>query len=126
MGDFKKLAVWHKSHDLTVELYRRTASFPGSEKYELVSQIRRSASSIGANIAEGCGRGGDGELGFFLKVARGSASELENHLLLSRDLDYLSLEEYAKLEASLREVGRMLAAFGNTVAIAKKAATGRK
>ena len=126
MGDFKKLAVWSKSHELTVELYRRTASFPSNEKYEIVSQIRRAASSIGANIAEGCGRGGDGELGFFLKVAQGSASELENHLLLARDLGYVTAADYADIEMRLREVGRMLAAFGTTIAAAKRAATSRK
>jgi four helix bundle protein len=109
-----------------VRLYRRTAQFPGNERFELVSQIRRSASSIGANIAEGCGRGGDGELGFFLKVAKGSSSELENHLLLARDLGYLSDEEFVDFEISLREVGRMLAAFGNPVAIAKRAVSSRK
>ena len=77
MQDFKKLKVWQKSHHLTLDLYRITSSFPRSELYGLTSQIRRSASSVPANIAEGCGRYGNAELTRFLRISMGSASELE-------------------------------------------------
>ena len=73
MQDFRKLQVWQKSHQLTLEGYRVTENFPQSERYGLVSQMRRSASSIPTNIAEGCGRGSQAELARFVQIAMGSA-----------------------------------------------------
>jgi len=84
--DFKELKVWCKAHELTLVVYRLTRSFPKDELFGLTGQLRRSAASIGANIAEGCGRRSDGEFTRFLQIARGSVSELECHLLLARDL----------------------------------------
>ena len=94
MQDFKKMAVWQKSHALTLALYQATISFPRDEMYGLTSQLRRAGSSIPANIAEGCGRNGNAELARFLYIAMGSASELEYHLLLARDLGYLAEQTY--------------------------------
>ncbi|HYE25221.1 MAG TPA: four helix bundle protein [Clostridia bacterium] len=116
MADFKKLAVWQKAHDLTLELYRATSKFPSSELYGLTSQVRRAASSIGANLAEGCGRGCDGDLARHISIATGSASELEYHLLLARDLGFITANDHVRLGAGLREVGRMLAALSRNVA----------
>jgi len=79
--------------------------------YGLTSQIRRSSSSIPANIAEGCGRDGDAELGRFLQIARGSASELEYHLLLARDLGFLAQTDHYHLSGEVIEVKRMLTTF---------------
>lgn len=90
MRDFRELKVWEKAHCLTLAVYRATTAFPRDEVYGLTSQIRRSCASIPANIAEGCGREGDAELARFLQIAMGSASELEYHLLLTRDLDFLN------------------------------------
>ena len=73
--------------------------------------MRRSAASIGANIAEGSCRKGDCEFGRFLQIAMGSASELEYHLLLARDLELLELLDYERLESEVIEVKRMLASF---------------
>ncbi len=109
--DFKKLKVWEKSHQLTVAVYEATGGFPKEELYGLTSQIRRSCASIPANIAEGCGRGGKAELGRFLRVAMGSASELEYHLILAHDLHLLDDRQYQLLEPRVVEVKRMLAAF---------------
>ena len=92
MKDFRQLKVWEKSHQLALTIYRITASFPREETYGLASQIRRAASSIPSNIAEGCGRDGDPELARFCIIARGSASELEYQLLLGRDLKLLQPE----------------------------------
>jgi len=103
--------VWEKAHRLALEVYRVTATFPREEAYGLTSQIRRCCASIPANIAEGCGRGGDGELARFLRIAMGSASELEYHLLLVRDLGLLNPTEYEWLTTSVVEVKRMLAPF---------------
>jgi four helix bundle protein len=89
MKDFKELKVWSKAHALTLFVYGVTRTFPKDEIYGLTSQLRRSAASIAANIAEGCGRRSDGELARFLQIARGSASETEYNLLLARDLRLL-------------------------------------
>jgi four helix bundle protein len=106
--DFKELKVWAKAHQLTLHLYTVTRDFPRQEVYGLTSQMRRAAASIAANIAEGCGRRSDGELTRFLQIARGSASELEYHLLLAKDLGFLAEQEHTRIEATLVEVQRML------------------
>jgi four helix bundle protein len=106
--DFKELRVWAKAHEVTLNVYQITRDFPREELYGLTSQIRRSAASIGANIAEGCGRRSDGELTRFLQIARGSASELEYQLLLARDLQLLSNANHRALERELMQVQRML------------------
>jgi len=111
LQDFKKLTVWEKSHRLTLAVYKATASFPKAELYGLTSQIRRACASIPANIAEGCGRTGRAELGRFLQVAMGSASELEYHLLLAHDLEMLGEPDYKSMESQVVEVKRMLGAF---------------
>ena len=111
MQDFRKLTVWEKGHRLTLAVYKVTARFPKDELYGLTSQIRRACASIPANIAEGCGRTGKAELGRFLQVAMGSASELEYHLLLAHDLAMLGASEYTSLVSQVVEVKRMLSAF---------------
>jgi four helix bundle protein len=108
MKNFRELKVWEKSHKLTLEIYRVTASFPKEEVYGLTSQIRRACASIPANIAEGCGRNGEADFGRFVQIAAGSASELEYHLMLSRDLGFLSLSEHERLSTDLGEVRKML------------------
>ena len=109
MQDFRRLKVWQKSHSLTLELYGVTASFPRSEQFGLTGQIRRAASSIPANIAEGCGRDGDAELARFLQIGMGSASELEYHILLARDLKLINAQTHDRLNAQIVEVKRMIA-----------------
>jgi four helix bundle protein len=111
MKDFKNIKAWSKAHQLACLAYRATAKFPKEEMYGLTSQIRRAASSIPANIAEGCGRYGDAELARFCQIAMGSASELEYHLLLARDLELLNEKDHLYLESELIEVKRMLTSF---------------
>jgi len=111
MEDFKDLKVWHKAHELTIIIYERTRSFPKDELYGLTSQIRRASGSIGANIAEGCGRRSDPEMRRFVQIARGSASELEQHLLLARDLRFLEQSDFTELTGRVLEIQRMLAAL---------------
>ena len=108
MKDFKNLKVWAKGHELTLQIYRCTRSFPKEELFGLVSQMRRSSSSIGANIAEGVGRKSDNELARVLHIARGSASEFEYHLLLARDLGLISGSDFSGLTRQADEVQRML------------------
>ena len=111
MQDFRKLKVWEKAHHLTLAVYKATKAFPKEELYGLTSQIRRSCVSIPANIAEGCGRRGDAEFARFLQIAMGSASELEYHLLLARDLNFLNISDHEQLASDLTEVKRMLTSF---------------
>ncbi|MBZ0169618.1 hypothetical protein MELA_01297 [Candidatus Methylomirabilis lanthanidiphila] len=111
MKDFRELKVWEKAHRLTLGVYKASQSFPRDEMYGLTSQIRRASASIPANIAEGCGRDGDVELARFLQIAMGSASELDYHLLLARDLNLLNSSDYAQLANEVGEVKRMLTSF---------------
>ncbi len=105
------MKVWEKAHQLTLSVYRATRTFPKEELYGLTSQIRRASASIPANVAEGCGRGGDAEFARFLQIAMGSASELEYHLLLVHDLNLLEAKEYETLAEKVIEVKRMLTSF---------------
>jgi len=111
MQDFRCLAVWHKAHALALAVYRETRSFPPTETYGLTSQLRRSAASIPANIAEGCGRGTDNDFRRFLQMAVGSASEVDYHLLLARDLGYVDAAVYESLAPLCTELRRMLIAL---------------
>lgn len=115
MKDFRDLKVWEKSHELTLAAYEATATFPKQEMFGLVSQIRRCASSVPANIAEGCGRRRNGEFHRFLQIAMGSASELEYHLLLSRDLKFLDEQVYRPLNDRVEEIKRMLSSLARKV-----------
>jgi len=96
---------------LTIAVYRATAGFPREELYGLTSQIRRACSSIAANLAEGCGRNGNAELARFCSISMGSASELEYHLLLAKDLQLMTTKDYESLSKRAVEVRRMLFAF---------------
>jgi four helix bundle protein len=111
MRDFRELLVWQKAHALTLDVYRATKSFPREELYSLTNQIRRAAISIGANIAEGAGKNSRAEFARYLQIALGSASELEYHLLLSRDLEYLPPEKCLILSKQVVETKKMLVGF---------------
>ena len=109
MKDLRDLQVWQKAHQMTLLVYKTTNTFPRAEQYGLTSQLRRASSSVAANLAEGCGRRGDAELARFCSIAMGSASELEYHLLLSRDLRLLTETDHQKLHEHATELKRMLA-----------------
>lgn len=108
MSDYKELEVWKKSRVLTVEVYRATARFPRSELFGLTSQLRRAASSIVCNIAEGQGRWTKRDCRSFVINARGSAQELETQIIIAEDLEFLSAEKSAQLRESVNRIGRML------------------
>jgi four helix bundle protein len=109
--DFHSLKAWHKAHELTLKIYSVTKAFPREEAFGLTSQLRRACASIPTNIAEDCGRSGDTALARFLQIAAGSASEVEYHLLLARDLNYLDSANYERLNRDATELKRMLTAF---------------
>ena len=108
MNKFKELLVWQKAIDLAEEVYKLTADFPGTEKFNLESQIKRSVVSIASNIAEGAGRGSKNEFKHFLTIAVGSSYELETQLILSSRLNYTSKERTDELIAKLDEIQKML------------------
>jgi four helix bundle protein len=111
MQSFRSLRVWEKSHQLTLDIYASSKTFPREEVYGLTSQMRRASASIGMNIAEGCCRKGSVEMARFLQIAMGSASEVEYQLLLARDLDYLRNPEYERLATQAVEIKRMLSSL---------------
>ncbi len=115
MQDFKKIQVWQKAHTLTLDIYKATSTYPSHELYGLVSQIRRAASSIATNIAEGCGRNTNPDFHRFLVIASGSASEVEYLFMLSKDLGYLSEEQFMFFEERVTEIKRMLSSLQKKV-----------
>ena len=115
MRNYEDLEVWQKAHALTILLYRITERFPRAEMFGLTSQIRRAACSIGANLAEGCGRWGEAEMARYVQIAMGSASELHNHLRLSRDLEFMDQDDYCASSQAVTGVRQMLTAFLQTL-----------
>lgn len=115
MRNYRDLQVWPKAYALALELYKISRTFPKDELYGLTSQLRRAAISIGANLAEGCGRRGNSELARFVKIALGSASELDHHLLMSRDLGFMKSEDYQRCAKELTSVRKMLSALLDTI-----------
>jgi four helix bundle protein len=124
MRDFRELKVWHKAHGLTLDVYHVTQAFPRDELYSLTNQMRRAAVSIGANIAEGAGKNSRPEFSRFLQIALGSASELEYHLLLSRDLGHLGPEVYQRLSQQVVETKKMLSGFTQYLGLGKTGTDG--
>ena len=113
MHDFRRLRVWEKGHKLTLAIYRISSEFPTTERFGLTSQMRRSSSSIPSNIAEGCGRGSRAHFSRFLRIAMGSASELEYQIQLVFDLGFLNSSNYADLTENVVEIKKMLASLIN-------------
>ena len=121
MGDFRKLEVWQVAHKVACEVYRATATFPKTETYGLTAQLRRSAASIPANLAEGCGRRGDAEFSRFVRISLGSATELEYHLLLSHDVGFLPASPFESLSAQVLRIQGMLAGLNRVLKKARQA-----
>ena len=101
MRDFKKYDIWKLGHSFTLEIYSLTKKFPKDERYGLTSQIRRASSSIPTNISEGCGRESDSEFNRFLTIALGSATESEYLIILSKELNYINLTSFEKLNSEI-------------------------
>jgi four helix bundle protein len=108
---YRDLHVWQAAIELAVSCYARTKKFPASETYGLTSQIRRSSTSIAANIAEGYGRDNTGSYVQFLRVAQGSLKELETHVIIARRIGYLESSQEEDLLRRSDEVGKMLGAL---------------
>ncbi len=111
MQDFTKLRVWSSAHALSISVYRATQRVKRSDFPGLVPQHRRSAASITANIAEGCGHVGGREFARFLQIAMASAFELEYHLILAAELNVIQRSVAVDLQARVKDVKRMLGAL---------------
>jgi four helix bundle protein len=126
MQDYSKLNVWERAHGLTLQVYSHTCAFPVNERYGLTSQLRRSATSIACNLAEGCGSSSRAGFVRFVDIAASSASETDYQLLLSRDLGYLKPAVYDQLATDLRIIRRMISSLRRTLArAARGSALGR-
>ncbi len=108
MQNYQELKVWEKSHQLVLEVYRITASFPKEEIFGITSQVRRAVASIPANIAEGCGKSTQLDFAKFLNISLGSANETDYFLLLCKDLKYISETEFLELEDTINAIKAML------------------
>ncbi|MBI3627412.1 MAG: four helix bundle protein [Candidatus Sungbacteria bacterium] len=111
MNSYRELLVWQKSIELTTETYRMTELYPKSEVYGLTSQIRRAAISIASNIAEGWSRKNIKEYNQFLRIARGSAAELETQLLVSKNVGLLNTSNFDRFSQSRTSIMKMLNAL---------------
>jgi four helix bundle protein len=112
---FEDLTVWQEAHKLTLEVYKLTANFPGSERCGVVSQLRRSSSAVPANIAEGFGRATTRELLRCLQIARGELEETRYFVLLSRDLGYVTPQDYESVGLHCNSIGRLINALGSSL-----------
>lgn len=112
ISSYKDLIIWQKGIELAVNVYSLTKNFPDNEKFALSSQVKRSVSSIPANIAEGYGRQSSKSYSHFVKISRGSLFELETHLILAEKLNFIeNAELYQKVKEQIIEEGKMLNAF---------------
>lgn len=116
MRDFRKLQIWKLAFELNKELYKITTKFPKEETYSLTQQLKRASVSISNNIAEGCGRRTDRDFCSFLYNSMGSFKEVENIILIAKDLGYISQSDFLKLDEKFGELGSKLNAFIKGVA----------
>ena len=112
---FSDLTVWQKAHELTLATYRLTEKFPRSEQYGIVSQLRRSAASVSANIAEGFGRRTTREPLRCLQISRGELEETRYFMILSRDLHHISPAEFESMSSRCDSVGQLINALGRSL-----------
>jgi four helix bundle protein len=105
---FEDIQAWQKARKVTAEIYRHSGNGDFGRDFDLRSQLRRSATSILANIAEGQGRRTDKDFAHFLNIAIGSVAETKSHMYLALDLGYVSEEIFTDIYEKLDEIGRMV------------------
>jgi four helix bundle protein len=115
MKNFRKLIVWQKAHEVVLMIYSKTKSFPGDEKYNMVSQMRRAATSIPTNIAEGCGKLTQRDFARYLHNSHGSALEVEYLSFLAYELKYLNEDDYKFVDGKINEVKAILITLINKI-----------
>ncbi len=109
--NFKEVFAWQKAHEFVVMVYETTKQHPSFERFGLCSQFQRAAVSIPANIAEGYRRDGMNDKLRFLNIAQGSLEECRYYILLSKDLQYISIETYDSMNSAIEETSRLLNAY---------------
>jgi four helix bundle protein len=113
LGDYRKLRSWQKAHELALAVYRATEGYPAEERYGLVRQMRRAATSTACNLAEGVGRNHAKETAQFVRIALGSCTELEYQIVLSQELGYMTEGVASELTTRTRDLRAMLASLHN-------------
>jgi four helix bundle protein len=112
---FKDLEVWQYAKNLAVEVYKITESFPPKEQFGLTNQIRRCSVSISSNISEGSARGSNADFARFLSISLGSIAELENQLIIAKEIGYLTNESFDLLCENIYRIGRMIRALKSSI-----------
>lgn len=108
MKDFKELEVWKEAKRLVIMVYKLTETYPKTELFGLVNQMRRSAISIPSNIAEGVGRKTEKDAAHFMFTSRGSLFELETQTIISMDLNYISKDKFIEIGAQIEYCRRLI------------------
>ncbi|MBK7429173.1 MAG: four helix bundle protein [Saprospiraceae bacterium] len=108
MRDFRNLEIWKKSVGFTIIIYRLTDPFPDKEKFGLTSQLRRASVSMASNIAEGASRNSETDFARYLEISMGSAFEIETQLIVSREIGYITFEEYNSALESLSVIQKQI------------------
>lgn len=107
MQDFKNLRLWQLSREFVVDIYKLTSNFPTHELHSMTNQLRRASYSIPSNVAEGCGKESQKEFKRYLSIVSGSIKECECFLILARDLNYISEEQFKEINIKLEVIGKM-------------------
>ena len=115
MNNFKELIVWQKSVDFVVKIYQTTSKFPESERFNLISQMQRSGTSIPSNISEGARRKSNAVFKNFLTIALGSSYEIETQLIISKKLNFINEAECNDLVDNINEIQRMILGLHNSL-----------
>lgn len=115
MAHFKELIVWQKSINLVTEIYRITEKFPPNEIYGLTSQLRRASVSVPSNIAEGNTRRSKADYLQFLRIARGSCSEIETQIIISKNLGFIDDTIFETLSFNIIEISKMINGLINSL-----------
>lgn len=113
--DFRDLTVWKKSHSLVLNIYRIVSQFPKEEIFALTNQLKRASVSVPANIAEGFKKKTFAHRSHYISHSEGSLNEVEYYLLLAKDLEYISENDYIELKSLCDEVGKLLTAYHKTI-----------
>ena len=112
---FKDLIVWQKAHAFVLLVYNISCKFPNIERFGLCSQFQRAALSIPANIAEGYRKLSKADKLRFINISQGSLEECRYYVILSKDLAYISTDEYEQLNGLIEDVSRLLNAYGRKI-----------
>ncbi len=113
MNNYKNLEIWQKAISLATDIYNTLKTFPKSETFNTIDQIRRCSISIASNIAEGAGRNSNKEFIQFLSISNGSSTELESLLIISNKLNFISDEKKENLISKINEIQKMNRALQN-------------